>query len=278
MLLLPGKGLRATPACRGDPRPLNGISAWRGVSEPCPKKGTNAPLSQFWVPRAHEQHSHGFSRRALPGASCSRVGGFGKREVLRDAQGCVLGAGGSGIPAPGIAPLTPPPASRRLLHQEDKATKILLGKQDPPSLYPSEGIHLNIPGGHPAWGTTHWHCCSAGSSLHGTTRTLQKPHTGPHCWELQVSIPLSPHPLSPGQLVTTATSKPPTAHTMHLQSPFFIRLEFKCQFSLFNQNTSRHKSPKSHSGPQTQCGGSTPVGSSSLQAEPGAQSQQDFNH
>lgn len=98
-------------------------------------------------------------------------------------------AAGSGIPASGIAPLTPPPASRLVLHQEDKVTKILLGKQDPPYplLCPSDGIPLNIPGRFPAWGTTHWHCfsialLSAGPHLHGTTRTLQKPHTGPHCW------------------------------------------------------------------------------------------------
>lgn len=103
--------------------------------------------------------------------------------------------------------------------------------------------------------------------------------------QLQVSIPLPPHSLSPGQLGTTVTSKPPMAllrstyfHTMHLQSPFFICLRFKCQFSLFNQNTSRHKLHKSHSDPQMWCRGSTPGESSPLQAETGAQSHQDFNH
>lgn len=154
-------------------------------------------MSQLWVPRAREQHSHGFPRQALPEAGCSQLkatlctrgSGSGKREVLRAPQGFVQEAAGSGIPASGIAPLTPPPASRLVLHQEDKVTKILLGKQVPPypSLYPSDGIPLNIPGGFPAWGTTHWHCfsiapLSAGPHLHGTTRTLQKPRTGPHCW------------------------------------------------------------------------------------------------
>lgn len=147
----------------------------------------------------------------------------------------------------------------------------------------SDGIPLNILGGYPAWATTHWHCWTSHPRDHQDFAEASHKASLLRATSCRSSLKfpslclLIPSP--PGQLVTPATSKPPTAlprstyfHTMHLQSPFFICLGFKCQFSLFNQNTSRHKLHKSHSDPQMWCRGSTPGESSSLPAETEAQS------
>lgn len=142
-------------------------------------------------------------------------------------------AGGFGIPVSGISPLTPPPASRLVLLPEDKATKILLDKQDPPypSLNPRDGIPLNIPGGYRAWATTHWHCWTSAPWDHQDFAEALTAGHNQLQMHFKVFIALPPHSLSPGQLATTATSKPPMAlpsstyfHTMHFQSPFFISL------------------------------------------------------
>lgn len=175
-------------------------------------------------------------------------------------------AGGSGIPASGITPLTPPPASRLVLLLEDKATKILLGKQGPPypPLKPRDGISLNIPGGYRAWATTHWHCWTSSPRDHQDFAGALTAGDNQLQMQFQVSIALPPHSLSPGQLATTATSKPPMAlpsstyfHAMRFQSPFFICLGI----------TQSPKAGKAHQGE-----------SSSLQAETEAHSHQDFNH